>query len=149
VGPPIYGSDPAGIGLGPIDCAREVVLKFAPDGVPLWNQCVAADNIAVLPDGGFITTVVVAVPAVVGGQSYTAVGDYDALLASYDASGAWSKTYCTSEPGSQIFGNAIRDSTRALIVPGAFDTQLTLPGGMTLASVDPNIWTAFVASIAP
>jgi hypothetical protein len=139
---------PVDIGLGPIFCTPQIVLKFDASGAPLWNKCFLVDYLAVLPDGGFVTSATLRDDYTLGGQHYSPVDDDDGWLARYDDAGTWLKTSCTPEPGYQTFGAIVPDGTGAFILVGASSGGLTLPGNMTLAPVADGVWTSFVAKIA-
>jgi hypothetical protein len=142
-------SEPVDIGLGQIWCTPEMVLKFDAAGTPQWNKCMPVNHLSVLPDAGFVTLARVFETTTAAGTPCVPLDEDDGLLALYDKDGNGLQSYCLAEPGYQAYGAIIPDSTGTFILVGASSTGLTLPGGMVLAPVDANVWTAFVAKITP
>jgi outer membrane protein assembly factor BamB len=137
------------IGLAPIFCPHDYVLKFDAAGTPLWGHCAFADEVAVLPNGDWVAAATLERTSTVGERQCSVAGEgrgKDGVLARYDSNGAWLSTSCASDPASQVFGNIAPDPGGMFFMTAAFATQLTLPGGSKVAAVDSK-WTALIAKV--
>ena len=143
------GGDPIDIGLGPLWCTPEMVFKFDPNGVPQWNTCLPVENLSAMPDGGFVTSVRVFKSVHVAGQVCTPGDEDDGALGLYGSDGQPLKSACLSQGGYQSYGAVLPDGTGTFLLTGASSGGLSLPGGLTVTSIDPSVWTAFVAKLAP
>jgi len=142
-------SVPVDIGLGEIWCTPQMVVKLDATGAPQWNKCMPVEYLSVLPDGGFVTSVRVFKTVKVGAESCVPVDEDDGAIALYDKDGNAQRSYCMAQGGYQVYGAIIPDNAGTFILAGAGSGGLTLPGGLSLPSVDANVWTAFIAKIAP
>jgi hypothetical protein len=138
------------IGLGSIFCIR-YALEFDPDGKALWNDCVEADDWAILPDGGFLTSTTLQRDETIGDRVCTVLGTgtsgAEASLARYDAAHDWVSTQCATEPGFQFVGNIAPDPSGMFFMTAAFTTQLTLPDGVPVPALD-DFYTALIAKVS-
>jgi len=139
------------LGMGEIFCGGSYVIKLDPQGTILWNTCTAYGELAVTPDGGFITAASIAYTQKVGETECT-VAERDSsgtegALAQYDASGKWLTTSCTTEPSRQFFGRVAPDPGGMFFLGAAFGVGLTLPDGSTLPAVDGGV-TEMVAKVS-
>jgi hypothetical protein len=134
---------PVDIGLGEIHCFQ-YVFEFDGAGAPLANHCSHVQNLAVLPQGGFVITSLLFEATTVSGEPCMPDGD-DGLVARYDEAGTLLGKYCGSDPGYQTFEAVLPASTDRLFLAGAFGSVLTLPGGMLLSPAAPDASTAMVA----
>lgn len=138
---------PIDIGLGEIECFR-YLFEFDGAGAPLANYCSHVENLAVLPQGGFVITSTLFEATTVSGEPCVPNMD-DGLVARYDGAGVLLGKYCGSDPGNQVFAAVLSASPDMLFLAGAFGGVLTLPGGMVLSPAAPNASTAMVAKIPP
>lgn len=138
------------IGLDPLFCPHEYVLKFDPAGTPLWSHCAIADDLAILPNGDWVAAATLKRTSAIGDRECgLAAGDVqgsDGVLARYDTNGASVSTSCPSEPASQVFGNVAPDPAGMFFMSAAFTEQLTLPGGSQVTAVDSK-WSALIAKV--
>lgn len=141
-------SVPVDIGLGEIWCTPQIVMKLDGTSAPQWNKCMPVEYLSALPDGGFATSVRVFKSVTVAGESCVPADEYDGAIALYDKDGNPRRSFCLAQGGYQVYGAIIPDADGTFILAGAGSGGLALPG-LSVPSVDPNVWTAFIAKIAP
>ena len=137
------------VGLGAFFCVHQYVIKLDPTGNAIWNICAPAETLALMRDGGFVTTARLRRDAKVG-ERQCAVSDApegsEAMFSRYDADGNWLATQCAADPGYQYPGAVATDSSDAFFMTGAFTIQLSLPDGSVAETLDKN-YTALVAKV--
>lgn len=140
---------PIDIGLGELFCFQYVI-KLDQSGEPIWNVCAHADELALLPDGGFVTTHSLYESMKVGEQQCDVPDTSDnknSSLARYDADGNWIATRCAADPGYQYIGAPLSGGSDKLLLTAAFGSQFSLPDGSAVLAIDDQ-WTAMVAKVA-
>jgi outer membrane protein assembly factor BamB len=138
------------VGLGPLFCPGNYVIKLDPAGTLLWNRCANAGIVTLLEDGGFLVSASLFEAQKLGDRQCE-VRDAGTLgkegaLARHDADGNLVASFCTSETGAQYFGNVASDPAGDFFMTAAFTTQLTLLDGSVATPVDEN-WTAMIAKV--
>jgi outer membrane protein assembly factor BamB len=143
------GAEQVDIGLGPLWCTPEMVFKLDPNGVPQWNTCLPVEYLSAMPDGGFVTSVHVSKKVKVAGQVCIPGDETDGALGLYDRDGQPLRSACLVQDGYQSYGAVIPDATGMFLLAGTTSGGLGLPGGLTAKGVHPEVWTAYVAKVAP
>jgi hypothetical protein len=142
--------DDIDIGLGTFSCARQYVIKLDPEGKPLWNICAAANELTLMPDGGFVATSSQRRAGKVGMEecdvSASNAEGSEAVLVRYDADGNWLATQCAADPGDQLVGAVAADDAGMFFAPAAFTAQFSLPDGGVIEALDER-YTALVAKM--
>jgi outer membrane protein assembly factor BamB len=138
------------VGLGPLFCPGNYVIKLDPAGTLLWNRCANAGIVTLLEDGGYMVSASLSEAQKLGDRQCEVpdsgtVGK-DGALARYDADANLVASFCTSEAGAQYFGNVASDPAGHFFMTAAFNGQLTLLDGSVAAPVD-ALWTAMVAKV--
>ncbi len=138
------------VGLGPIFCPGNYVIKLDPLGTLLWNRCANYGTFAPLEDGGYLVSASLSNSQELGDRHCEvpdagSVGK-DGALARYDSAGEVVASFCTSETGAQYFGNLAPDPSGAFFMTAAFNQRMTLLDGSVATPVDEH-WTAMIGRV--